>query len=41
MNIPEIYDYLKRARRDLWATLEGVQASFLTTATHTQKEVTL
>jgi uncharacterized damage-inducible protein DinB len=24
MNIPEIYDYLVRARRDLWATLEGV-----------------
>jgi uncharacterized damage-inducible protein DinB len=24
MNIPETYDYLKRARRDLWATLEGV-----------------
>jgi uncharacterized damage-inducible protein DinB len=24
MNIPETYDYLVRARRDLWATLEGV-----------------
>jgi hypothetical protein len=24
MNIPETYDYLARARRDLWATLEGV-----------------
>ena len=24
MNIPEIYDYLVRARRDLWAALEGV-----------------
>lgn len=24
MNIPEAYDYLMRARRDLWATLEGV-----------------
>ena len=24
MNIPEAYDYLVRARRDLWATLEGV-----------------
>ena len=24
MNIPETYDYLKRARRDLWATLERV-----------------
>jgi uncharacterized damage-inducible protein DinB len=24
MNIPEIYDYLVRARRDLWATLEGL-----------------
>jgi uncharacterized damage-inducible protein DinB len=24
MNIPETYDYLKRARRDLWATLEAV-----------------
>jgi uncharacterized damage-inducible protein DinB len=24
MNIPQIYDYLVRARRDLWATLEGV-----------------
>lgn len=24
MNIPEIYDYLMRARRDLWACLEGV-----------------
>lgn len=24
MNIPETYDYLMRARRDLWATLEGV-----------------
>jgi uncharacterized damage-inducible protein DinB len=24
MNIPETYDYLIRARRDLWATLEGV-----------------
>jgi len=23
MNIPETYDYLARARRDLWATLEG------------------
>ena len=23
MNVPEIYDYLVRARRDLWATLEG------------------
>ena len=23
MNIPETYDYLVRARRDLWATLEG------------------
>ena len=24
MNIPEAYDYLMRARRDLWATLEDV-----------------
>ena len=24
MNTPETYDYLVRARRDLWATLEGV-----------------
>jgi uncharacterized damage-inducible protein DinB len=24
MNIPETYNYLVRARRDLWATLEGV-----------------
>jgi len=24
LNIPETYDYLVRARRDLWATLEGV-----------------
>jgi uncharacterized damage-inducible protein DinB len=24
MNIPEAYDYLLRARRDLWAALEGV-----------------
>lgn len=24
MNIPEVYDYLVRARRDLWAALEGV-----------------
>src|SRR3984893_7082747 len=24
MKIPETYDYLVRARRDLWATLEGV-----------------
>jgi uncharacterized damage-inducible protein DinB len=24
MNIPETYDYLVRARRDLWATLDGV-----------------
>jgi uncharacterized damage-inducible protein DinB len=24
MNIPEIYDYLVRARQDLWATLEGL-----------------
>ncbi len=24
MNIPETYDYLVRARRDLWATLQGV-----------------
>jgi uncharacterized damage-inducible protein DinB len=24
MNIPETYDYLVRARRDLWTTLEGV-----------------
>ena len=24
MNIPETYDYLLRARRDLWATLESV-----------------
>jgi hypothetical protein len=24
MNIPETYDYLVRARRDLWATLAGV-----------------
>jgi uncharacterized damage-inducible protein DinB len=24
MNIPEIYNYLVRARRDLWATLQGV-----------------
>jgi uncharacterized damage-inducible protein DinB len=24
MNIPEAYDYLVRARRDLWGTLEGV-----------------
>jgi uncharacterized damage-inducible protein DinB len=24
MNIPETYDYLMRARRDLWATLESV-----------------
>lgn len=24
MNIPETYDYLVRARRDLWATLENV-----------------
>jgi uncharacterized damage-inducible protein DinB len=24
MNVPETYDYLVRARRDLWSTLEGV-----------------
>jgi hypothetical protein len=24
MNIPEAYDYLVRARRDLWAALEQV-----------------
>jgi uncharacterized damage-inducible protein DinB len=24
MNIPETYDYLVRARRELWATQEGV-----------------
>jgi uncharacterized damage-inducible protein DinB len=24
MNVPETYDYLVRARRDLWATLESV-----------------
>ena len=24
MNVPEAYDYLVRARRDLWATLESV-----------------
>jgi uncharacterized damage-inducible protein DinB len=24
MNIPETYDYLIRARRDLWAALEGI-----------------
>ena len=29
MNIPETYDYLVRARRDLWATLEGVQDEVL------------
>jgi uncharacterized damage-inducible protein DinB len=29
MNIPEAYDYLVRARRDLWATLEGVPDEIL------------
>ncbi len=29
MNIPETYDYLVRARRDLWATLEGVPDELL------------
>jgi hypothetical protein len=29
MNIPETYDYLKRARQDLWATLEGVPDAVL------------
>jgi uncharacterized damage-inducible protein DinB len=29
MNIPETYDYLVRARRDLWATLEGVPDEIL------------
>jgi uncharacterized damage-inducible protein DinB len=29
MNIPEIYNYLVRARRDLWATLEGVPDEIL------------
>jgi uncharacterized damage-inducible protein DinB len=29
MNIPETYDYLVRARRDLWATLEGVSDEVL------------
>ena len=30
MNIPEIYDYLVRTRRDLWTTLEGVPNEVLT-----------
>ncbi len=29
MNIFETYDYLRRARRDLWATLEGVPDEIL------------
>ncbi len=29
MDIPEIYDYLVRARRDLWAALEGVPGETL------------
>lgn len=29
MNIPETYDYLMRARRDLWTTLEGVPGEVL------------
>jgi uncharacterized damage-inducible protein DinB len=29
MNIPETYDYLVRARRDLWATLEGAPDEIL------------
>src|SRR6266404_6085452 len=29
MNIPETYNYLVRARRDLWATLEGVSDEVL------------
>jgi uncharacterized damage-inducible protein DinB len=29
MNIPETYDYLVRARRDLWASLEGVSDEVL------------
>jgi uncharacterized damage-inducible protein DinB len=29
MNIPKIYDYLIRTRRDLWATLEGVPDEIL------------
>jgi uncharacterized damage-inducible protein DinB len=29
MNIPETYDYLVRARRDLWAALEGVPDEIL------------
>jgi hypothetical protein len=29
MNIPETYDYLVRARRDLWATLESVPDEIL------------
>jgi uncharacterized damage-inducible protein DinB len=29
MNIPETYDYLVRARRDLWTTLEGVPGEVL------------
>jgi uncharacterized damage-inducible protein DinB len=29
MNIPETYDYLVRARRDLWAALEGVSDEVL------------
>ena len=29
MNIFETYDYLRRARRDLWATLEGVSDEVL------------
>ena len=29
MNIPETYDYLVRARRDLWATLKGVPDEML------------
>jgi uncharacterized damage-inducible protein DinB len=29
MNIPEMYEYLVRARRDLWAALEGVPDEML------------
>jgi uncharacterized damage-inducible protein DinB len=32
MNIPEIYDYLVRTRRDLWAALEGVPDEVLSRA---------
>ncbi|GHF40057.1 putative damage-inducible protein DinB [Deinococcus metalli] len=32
MNIPETYDYLRRARRDLWATLEAAPDDVLSRA---------